>query len=116
MDLLESRRDNRGPRSSNSLVSEHGKAMRPSKGRKHQPREKREETDFGQIAFVFWDQHPGMQPGQVTRFDRLDDAIDSVMQEPSAQTERVAWIRTSDRHLSMEEIRVIARQQAARSK
>ena len=68
-----------------------------------------EELDFSQPAIVFWLQRAGLQPGEVTRFDRLDDAIHSVMQEPSAPTTCVAWIKTMDRHIAMDDIRGIAR-------
>jgi hypothetical protein len=66
------------------------------------------EIDLAQPAIVFWLQHPGMNPGAITRFERLADAIGSVIQEPSAKTAAVAWIKTIDRHIDMDEIRVIA--------
>jgi len=65
-----------------------------------------ENVDLTQSAIVFWIRSPNLQPGVVTRFDRLDDAVRSVMQHSSAP---VAWIKTMDRHLDMDEIRSIAR-------
>jgi hypothetical protein len=67
-----------------------------------------EELDLAQPAIVFWERHGG-QPGEITRFDRLRDAIHSVMQTPSAETTPVAWISTTDRHIAMDEIRTVAR-------
>ena len=62
-----------------------------------------EELDLTQPAIVFWMHHPG----EITRFERLQDAVHSVMVTPSA-TFSIAWIR-SDRHIDMEEIRQIER-------
>jgi hypothetical protein len=67
-----------------------------------------EELDLAQPAIVFWERHCG-QPGEITRFDRLRDAIHSVMQISSAETAPVAWISTIDRHIAMDEIRAVAR-------
>jgi hypothetical protein len=67
-----------------------------------------ENVDFTQAAFVFWMGPPRLH-GEVTRFDRLDDAVRSVMQHASARTDPVAWIKTMDRHLDMDQIRGIAR-------
>jgi hypothetical protein len=64
-----------------------------------------EEFDHAQPAIVFWLNHPG----EITRFDRLDDAVRSVMEAPSAKTASVAWIKGRDRHIEMDEIRRIAR-------
>jgi hypothetical protein len=64
-----------------------------------------EEFDLNQPAIVFWTHHPG----EITRFDRLEDAVHSVMQTPSAKLFSIAWITTRDRHIEMEEIRQIAR-------
>jgi len=63
-----------------------------------------EELDLTQPAIVFWMHHPG----EITRFERLQDAVHSVMVTPSAKTFSIAWIR-SDRHIDMEEIRQIER-------
>lgn len=68
-----------------------------------------EQLDLAQPAIVFWERRPGGQPGEITRFDRLRDAIHSVMQTPSATTATVAWISTMDRHIAMDEIRIVAR-------
>ena len=61
--------------------------------------------DLDQPAIVFWMHHPG----EITRFDRLEDAVHSVMMTPSAKLSSVAWITTRDRHIEMEEIRQIER-------
>jgi hypothetical protein len=68
-----------------------------------------EELDLAQPAIIFWERRAGMQWGEITRFDRLDDAIHSVMQEPSVPTACVAWIKTMDRHIGMAEIIAIGR-------
>ena len=62
------------------------------------------ELDLAQPAIVFWMHHPG----EITRFDRLGDAVQSVMQTRSAKTAPVAWIKARDRHIEMDEIRQIA--------
>jgi len=64
-----------------------------------------EKFDLGQPAIVFW-LH---QPGDITRFERLGDAIQSIMHAPSAKTTAIAWISTKDYHIEMEQIRLIAR-------
>ncbi len=64
-----------------------------------------EEFDHAQPAIVFWLNHPG----EITRFDRLDDAVRSVMEAPSAKGAPVAWIKGRDRHIEMDQIRIIAR-------
>ena len=61
--------------------------------------------DLAQPAIVFWMKNPGA----VTRFERLGDAIQAIMQVPSAKTASIAWIQTRDHHLSMDEIRSIAK-------
>jgi hypothetical protein len=66
-------------------------------------------VDPTQSAIVFWMPSSRFQPGKVTRFDRLEDAIDSVMQHALARTAAVAWIRTTKEHLDMDQIRSIAR-------
>jgi hypothetical protein len=48
-------------------------------------------------------------PGEITRFDRLEDAVHSVMVKPSAKLFAIAWIKAGDRHLEMDEIRRIER-------
>ena len=63
-----------------------------------------EELYLAQPAIVFWMHHPG----EITRFDRLGDAVRSVMQTPSAKSAEVAWIKARDRHIEMDEIRQIA--------
>jgi hypothetical protein len=63
-----------------------------------------EELYLAQPAIVFWMHHPG----EITRFDRLGDAVRSVMQTPSAKSAEVAWIKARDRHFEMDEIRQIA--------
>jgi hypothetical protein len=62
------------------------------------------DLDLSKPAIVFWIH----QPGEITSFDRLRDAVLSVMQIPTAKTAPVAWIRTTDRHIEMDEIRAIA--------
>jgi hypothetical protein len=64
-----------------------------------------EELDLNQPAIVFWTHHPG----EITRFDRLEDAVHSVMLTPSAKLFSIAWIKARDRDFEMEEIRQIAR-------
>jgi hypothetical protein len=64
-----------------------------------------EGLDLNQPAIVFWEHHPG----EITRFDRLEDAVHSVMLTPSAKMFSIAWIKTKDREIEMEEIRQIAR-------
>ena len=67
-------------------------------------------VDLTLPAFVFWlrGSRAG-RPGGVTRFDRLEDAVNCVMQHAFARTEQVAWIKAMDRHLDMDEIRSVAR-------
>jgi hypothetical protein len=48
-------------------------------------------------------------PAGVTRFDRLEDAVNCVMQHAFARTEQVAWIKAMDCHLDMDQIRNVAR-------
>jgi hypothetical protein len=64
-----------------------------------------EELDLDQPAIVFWMN----QPGELTRFERLEDAVHSVMREPSAKLFAVAWIKARDCDIQMEEIRRIER-------
>jgi hypothetical protein len=64
-----------------------------------------DELDLNQPAIVFWMHHPG----EITRFERLQDAVHSVMVTPSAKLFSIAWITTRDRHIDMEEIRQIER-------
>jgi hypothetical protein len=64
-----------------------------------------EDFDLNQPAIVFWMHHPG----EITRFDRLEDAVHSVMMAPSAKLFSIAWITTRERHIEMEEIRQIER-------
>ena len=64
-----------------------------------------EELDLEQPAIVFWTHHPG----EITRFDRLEDAVHSIMLTPSAKLFSIAWIKARDRHIEMEEIRQIER-------
>jgi len=63
------------------------------------------ELDLNQPAIVFWMHNPG----EITRFERLEDAVHSVMVTPSAKLFSIAWITTRDRHIDMEEIRQIER-------
>ena len=67
-------------------------------------------VDLTLPAFVFWlrGSRAG-RPGGITRFDRLEDAVNCVMQHAFARTEQVAWIKTMDRHLNMDQIRNVAR-------
>jgi hypothetical protein len=65
-------------------------------------------VDLTQSAIVFWTPSSRFQPGRVTRFDRLEDAVDSVMQHALARTAPVAWIRTMNQHLDMDQIRSIS--------
>jgi len=48
-----------------------------------------EELDLEQPAIVFWTHHPG----EITRFDRLEDAVHSIMLTPSTKLFSIAWIR-----------------------
>ena len=64
-----------------------------------------EDLDLNQPAIVFWTHHAG----QITRFDRLEDAVHSVMLTPSAKMFSIAWIKTRDREIEMEEIRQLER-------
>jgi hypothetical protein len=68
-------------------------------------------VDLTGPAFVFWMRSPKSRRGLggVTRFDRLEDAINCVMQHAFARTAPVAWIKTMHRHLDMDQIRSIAR-------
>lgn len=59
--------------------------------------------NLAQPSFVFWMN----DTGEVTRFERLDEAIQAIMQTGSANS--IAWIQIKDRHLSMEEVRSIAK-------
>ena len=65
--------------------------------------------DLTQPAFVFWMRESKLRAGGVTRFDRLEDAVQGVMQHAFARTAPVAWIKTANRHLDMDQIRSIAR-------
>jgi hypothetical protein len=65
--------------------------------------------DLTQPAFVFWMRASKLRAGGVTRFDRLEDAVHCVMQHAFARTVPVAWIKTRNRHLDMDQIRSIAR-------
>ena len=67
-----------------------------------------EDLNLAQPAIVFWEHHGG-QPGEITRFHTLRDAIQSVMRTPSAETISVGWISTMDRHIAIDEIRAVAR-------
>jgi hypothetical protein len=42
--------------------------------------------------------------------------VRSIMQSPSAKTTSVAWVRTADRHIQMEEIRAIAKRSSLTSR
>ena len=64
-----------------------------------------EDLDLNQPAIVFWTHHAG----QITRFERLEDAVHSVMLTPSAKMFSIAWIKTRDREIEMEEIRQLER-------
>jgi len=67
-------------------------------------------VDLTLPAFVFWLRGSrARRPGGVTRFDRLEDAVNCVMQQAFARTEQVAWIKAMDRHLDMDQIRNVAR-------
>jgi hypothetical protein len=67
-------------------------------------------VDLTRPAFVFWMRRSQAgRLGGVTRFDRLEDAVNCVMQHAFARTEPVAWIKTMDRHLDMDQIRSVAR-------
>jgi hypothetical protein len=63
------------------------------------------DLDLTQPAIVFW----MTGSGGITRFERLSDAIQAIMQAPSAKTSSIAWIHTKDRHLAMDDIRSIAK-------
>jgi hypothetical protein len=60
---------------------------------------------LNQPAIVFWIE----RPGEITRFERLRDAIRAVMRTQVTTNAPVAWISTMDRHLTIEEIRQLAR-------
>lgn len=68
-----------------------------------------DDAELTQPAFVFWMRLSKLRPGGVTRFDRLEDAVDCVMQHAFARTAPVAWIKTMSRHLDMDQIRSMAR-------
>jgi hypothetical protein len=63
-----------------------------------------EEIDLTQPAIVFWEE----RSGELTRLDRLGGAVRLVIRTPGAKTAPIAWIKTNDRHLEMDEIREIA--------
>jgi hypothetical protein len=46
-------------------------------------------TRLRAAAIVFWTHHPG----EITRFDRLEDAVHSIMLTPSTKLFSIAWIR-----------------------
>ena len=52
------------------------------------------------IQVTTWRGHP---------FDRLEDAAECVMQHAFARTAPVAWIKTMNRHLDMDQIRSLSR-------
>jgi hypothetical protein len=66
-------------------------------------------VDPKEPAFVFWMQSRKSRLGGVTRFDRLEDAVNCVMQHAFARTASVAWIKTMHGHLDMDQIRSLAR-------
>ena len=68
-----------------------------------------DDLELTQPAFVFWMRSSKLRPGGVTRFDRLEDAVECIMQHAFARTAPVAWIKTMNRHLDMDQIRSIAR-------
>ena len=53
------------------------------------------ELDLNQPAIVFWIHNPG----EITRFERLEDAVHSVMVRPSAKLFSIAWITIRQRTL-----------------
>jgi len=53
------------------------------------------EVDLNQPAIVFWIHNPG----EITRFERLEDAVHSVMVRPSAKLFSIAWITIRQRTL-----------------
>jgi hypothetical protein len=67
------------------------------------------DVDLTQPAFVFWMRKSKLRTGGVTRFERLEDAVNCVMQHAFARNEQVAWIKTMDRHFDMDQIRTVAR-------
>jgi hypothetical protein len=67
------------------------------------------DIDLTQPAIVFWMRQSKFQPGRVTRFDHLEEAVNCVMQHWLAPSDPVAWIRTTNRHLDMDQIRGIGR-------
>ena len=67
-----------------------------------------DDLELTQPAFVFWMRSSKLRPGGVTRFDRLEDAVECIMQHAFARTAPVAWIKTMNRHLDMDQIRSIA--------
>ena len=69
-----------------------------------------DDPELTQPAFVFWMRSSKLRPGGVTRFDRLEDAVECIMQHAFARTAPVAWIKTMNRHLDMDQIRSIAGQ------
>lgn len=68
------------------------------------------------VAIVFWTHGPRGQRGEVTRFDCLKDAIQAVMDSPSSKSASIAWIRTADRHLMMNDIRQMTAQRTLASR
>jgi hypothetical protein len=69
-----------------------------------------DQVDLTQPAFVFWMRASKFKPGRITRFDQLEKAVQCVMQHALARTASVAWIKTMNQHLDMQDIRRIARQ------
>jgi hypothetical protein len=65
-------------------------------------------VDPSQPAIVFWLRWPKDRSEAVTRFECLEQAVTAVMQQPSAQVAPIAWIKTPNRHMRMDEIRSLA--------
>jgi hypothetical protein len=68
-----------------------------------------DEVDLSRPAIVFWLN----TPGELTRFERLGDAVQTVMHTPSAKTASIAWIWTKENNIAMDEIRSIAKRASA---
>jgi hypothetical protein len=66
------------------------------------------EVNSADVAIVFWTHGSRGKRGEVTRFECLTEAIQAVMASPSSKSASIAWIRTADQHLTMNDLRQMA--------
>ena len=66
------------------------------------------EVNSADVAIVFWTYGSRGKRGEVTRFECLTEAIQAVMASPSSKSASIAWIRTADQHLTMNDLRQMA--------